>query len=139
MDGIWADEPPASGRKIVQGYVSGLRTALGDADVIESRQPGYRLDVKPLQIDAKMFEVLAAEGADALASDPHRARQLLFDALSLWRGDAYEDLSDYDVLGPEITRLEQLRLTTLEKTGFMKPGAHRVLTALPPSSIFSNS
>ncbi len=43
VDGIWGDEPPDSGRKIVQGYVSGLRKTFGNSDIIESRSPGYRL------------------------------------------------------------------------------------------------
>jgi DNA-binding SARP family transcriptional activator/WD40 repeat protein len=112
--GIWGDEPPASSRKIVQGYVSRLRKALGGGDIIESQSPGYRLVVKPQQIDALMFERHAAEGAAQVGIDPHRARQELENALSLWHGTPYEDLSDYDMLRPEIVRLEQLHAAAVE-------------------------
>jgi len=77
VDDIWGETPPASGRKIVQGYVSGLRTALGHDDLIESSGPGYRLNVKPAQIDALVFEELAAEGSSEVSTDPQRARQKL--------------------------------------------------------------
>jgi DNA-binding SARP family transcriptional activator/WD40 repeat protein len=114
VDGIWGAEPPDSARKIVQGYVSRLRKALGDGDIIESRSPGYRLNVKPEQVDVFVFEKLAAEGASRVTKDPQHARQILGEALSLWRGGPYEDLADYDVLRPEITRLEQLRAAAIE-------------------------
>lgn len=114
VDGIWGYEPPTSSRKIVQGYVSGLRKAFGNAEVIESQSPGYRLNAKPEQIDAHRFEELAAEGASEVTSDPDRARELLGGALALWRGAPYEDLGDCDALHAEISRLEQLRLTAIE-------------------------
>ena len=90
VDSIWGDEPPESGRKIVQGYVSGLRRTLGEGDIVESRSPGYRLNAKPEQVDALLFEMRAAEGASVVPSDPQRARQVLGEALSLWRGGPYE-------------------------------------------------
>ena len=114
VDSIWGDEPPESGRKIVQGYVSGLRKTLGEGDIIESRSPGYRLNVKPEQVDALLFEEGASQGASEVTSDPQRARQVLGEALSLWRGGPYEDLADYDALRPELTRLEQLHAAALE-------------------------
>ena len=114
IDAIWGETPPASGRKIVQGYVSGLRTALGHDNLIESSGPGYRLNAKPSQIDALVFEELASEGASRVSIDPQRARQELEEALSLWQGQAYEDLADYDALRPEVTRLEQLRTAAIE-------------------------
>ena len=108
VDGIWGDEPPDSGRKIVQGYVSGLRKALGDGDIISSRSPGYRLSIKPEQIDAVVFQRHAARRCVSVTADPQLAGRVLVEALSMWHGGPYEDLADYDVLRPEIIRLEQL-------------------------------
>ena len=131
VDGVWGDEPPDSSRKVVQGYVSRLRKALGDGDTIESRSPGYRLNVKPEQIDAYVFEQLAAEGASQVTKDPQHARQILGEALSLWRGSPYEDLADEDVLRPEITRLEQLRAAAVEARieADIMSGQHSAVTA----------
>ena len=41
-----------------------------------------------------------AEGAAEVTSDPHHARELLEEALSLWRGRPYLDLADADALRP---------------------------------------
>ena len=40
VDGLWGDDPPASAANLVQGYVSGLRKALGK-EAIETRGAGY--------------------------------------------------------------------------------------------------
>lgn len=114
MDGIWNDHPPDSGRKIIQGYVSGLRGVLGGGNLIESSGPGYRLNVKPDDVDASVFESLVARGIAVVRTDPHGARSALTRALALWRGRPYEDLANFDTLTPEITRLEQIHVTAIE-------------------------
>ena len=131
VDGIWSENPPDSARKIVQGYVSRLRKALGDSDTIESRSPGYRLNIKPEQIDAAVFEKQAAEGASLVTKDPQLAGRVIVEALSLWQGSPYEDLADYDVLRPEIIRLEQLHGATIEARvqADILSGQHSAVTA----------
>ena len=114
VDDIWGDEPPLSARKIVQGYVSGLRRALGPGDVLQSRTPGYRLGTGQGEVDAALFGILVAEAADKVSSDPDRARSLLREALAMWRGSPYQDLADHGVLRPEIVRLESLHMTAVQ-------------------------
>ena len=44
VDGLWGEDPPASAANLVQGYVSGLRKALGK-DAIETHGIGDLLRV----------------------------------------------------------------------------------------------
>ncbi len=114
IDSVWGESPPDTARKTVQGYVSALRKVLPAGSTLESRMPGYLLEVKPRSVDSARFERLAAEGAAEVTSDPHHARELLEEALSHWRGPPYQDLADAETLRPEIVRLEQIYATALE-------------------------
>ena len=104
IDGLWGEEPPASAHKLVQVYVSQLRKALtvgGDGAAIVTRRHGYELRVDPDAVDARRFERLVAGGSPR-------------EALALWRGPALDDVADEPFAGPEIRRLEELRLEALE-------------------------
>src|SRR5256885_11885227 len=46
VEELWGEEPPATAAKIVQGYVSHLRRALGQGVLLTPR-PGYVLRVEP--------------------------------------------------------------------------------------------
>ena len=54
IDELWGERAPSSAIKIVQGYVSQLRKALGD-DVILTRGHGYLLAVESERVDARPF------------------------------------------------------------------------------------
>jgi predicted ATPase/DNA-binding SARP family transcriptional activator len=90
IDELWADRPPASAAKLVQGYVSGLRKVLG-APVIVTRDSGYVLQLGAGQLDAREFEQLVGE-ARGLA--PAAAADKLREALALWRGPALVERLD---------------------------------------------
>src|SRR3712207_1646812 len=64
VDQLWGERPPATVAKALQVYVSRLRKALG-ADRIVTRTPGYRLVVRPDELDLDRFERLCARGAEA--------------------------------------------------------------------------
>jgi len=55
VDVLWAHEPPASARTMVQGYVSRLRQRIAEAGVggahILTTPPGYRMVVDESMID----------------------------------------------------------------------------------------
>src|SRR3954470_18632310 len=56
VDRIWADDPPATARTIVHGYVSKLRRLLEESDpsgsaAILTSPPGYQLSVDPWRLD----------------------------------------------------------------------------------------
>src|SRR6476646_4618701 len=59
MDELWASEPPASGVTALQVRMSQLRKALGaEAERIETRPPGYRLQIGPGELDLTRFSRL---------------------------------------------------------------------------------
>ena len=64
-DAVWGEAPPASGRKLLQLYVSQLRKAL-DRSVIVTEGSGYALGLDRGAIDAVRFEGLAEEASAAL-------------------------------------------------------------------------
>src|SRR3954467_910827 len=91
---LWGEEAPARAVKTVQVHVSRLRQAVGDPEAIETAPGGYRLRVRPGELDFERFEQLAGEGRRALADgDPEQAAAVLRAALALWRGPALADLA----------------------------------------------
>ena len=111
IEELWRGEPPATGAKSLQVYVSRLRKRLG-ADVIATRVPGYSVRVGRDQLDLLRFERLVEEARGVEA--PEAAAATLRDALSLWRGPPLAEFANEAWAQPEIGRLEELRLAALE-------------------------
>jgi predicted ATPase/DNA-binding SARP family transcriptional activator len=108
IDALW-ERPPASAGKVLQAYVSHLRTVLG-ADTIETVPPGYRLRVDADQVDAGRFEQLHDRARAALdAGNPELAGALAARAGALWRGSALADVAYAGFADREAARLEELR------------------------------
>jgi WD40 repeat protein/DNA-binding SARP family transcriptional activator len=101
IDGLWGDRPPASALKLVQLYVSHLRRAIGEEEVIATHGRGYELCLARQDVDAGRFERLLAQGA---------ARE----ALRLWRGSPLADVEGEPFAAAEIRRLEELHTAALE-------------------------
>jgi predicted ATPase/DNA-binding SARP family transcriptional activator len=118
IEDLWAGEPPAGAAKTLRSYISRLRSALGDEDdapAIQTRPPGYVLELRPDQLDVSRFERFAVEGRDALArGSAGLAADRLREALSLWRGPALDDVADAPFARAEAARLDELRLAALE-------------------------
>src|SRR5215216_1755160 len=113
IDELWGESPPPSAAKLIQGYVSGLRRALG-RDAIVTRSGGYLVHVDPERLDAARFERLVAEGR-ACRDDPERAAKRLGSALALWRGSPLAGLPLQSSARHELARLAEQRLTALEQ------------------------
>jgi DNA-binding SARP family transcriptional activator/ABC-type branched-subunit amino acid transport system substrate-binding protein len=107
----WGENAPASATKTAQVYVSRLRGTLG-TDTLSATPGGYLLGVAPGALDTDQLEELRARAREA---DPREAGRLLREGLALWRGPPYADLRYEETLQPEIRRLEELRLATLEE------------------------
>jgi YVTN family beta-propeller protein len=115
IDALWGERPPASAMNSVHVYVSQLRKVLGESRLV-TRQPGYLLDVRPDEVDARRFERLLGEGrATRARGDAAAARKLLGEALALWRGPPFADLGQEEFVQGEIARLEELRLVAVEE------------------------
>ena len=112
MDGLWGDDPPATAKKTLQGYIHHLRAVL--PDVIVTDGTGYRLDIEPVIIDAVQFSEMVATARSLTESDPAAASRTLVDALALWNGQPFSDLDGVLALDPEIVRLQELRITAIE-------------------------
>ncbi|MDQ3874440.1 MAG: winged helix-turn-helix domain-containing protein, partial [Actinomycetota bacterium] len=111
VDELWGEHPPPTAKGSLQNLVSSLRKMLG-RDVLQTRDRGYVLDVKPESIDARCFERHVEEALDAPAT---RRAARLRDALSLWRGPALGDLASERFGALEAGRLEELRLIAEEE------------------------
>ena len=74
IDGLWGEQPPPTASTALRVYVSELRKALapepsaGDSfQPILSAEPGYRIDLRPDQLDLARFERLTEDAGRALA------------------------------------------------------------------------
>src|SRR6266542_2497495 len=112
IDAVWDSDPPAAATGALQSLVSRLRRLL--PDVVESHAIGYRMAIDPEAVDSVQFERLALAGRDELRGDPQRARELLREALALWRGPALADVATARFAGAAVARLEELRLGAIE-------------------------
>ena len=116
IDELWGERPPATAAKTVQVHVSRLRKTLAADDVVLTREHGYELRVEPDRVDANRFERLVAEGRDgAFGADPEGAIELLERALALWRGRPFADLPEEPFAQREGARLEDVRVSALER------------------------
>jgi len=114
-DELYAGRPPVSAVTQVQRQISDLRRALGAADAIETRPPGYVLHLGDDDFDLARFERLTAMAERARArEDVEAAAGLLREALDLWRGPPLADLAYESFARAAVERLEELRLAALE-------------------------
>jgi len=108
-EAIWGENPPASSAKIIQGCIVRLRKVLG-GDAIETTPHGYRLHIHVDYLDHLRFEQLVGRARELLAlGEPERATYLLGEALGLWRGEPFIEISDWAPGRIELERLVELR------------------------------
>lgn len=110
---LWGTRPPQSVSKLLQGYVSRVRRALGDetgrvlvTHVHGYRAHGYRLDVGPDELDAHRFVELIKQGGQELdRGAAETATDRLGRALDLWHDAPFADVQPAPAVETEITRL----------------------------------
>ena len=119
VDALWGSTRGAA-NKSLQMTVARLRKALAEAGLdsataLRTVGHGYVLAVASAQLDCERFASLTATGQNALqANDPARAREVLSEALALWRGPPLTEVAFDDFAQAEIRRLEELRLLAIE-------------------------
>ncbi len=120
VEDLWNGEPPPKALGALQAYVSHLRRALEPqraprtpAAVLVSEPPGYALRLPVEAVDAWCFESLVRQANET--SDPHRTRELLDQALDLWRGPAYAEFATESWAVAEAARLDGLRILARER------------------------
>ncbi len=112
LDLVWGDDQPDVGALRYQ--ISKLREALGDSSAIETRAPGYVLEVEWHQVDALVFENLVGKARQIRATDPEQAAALLDDARALWHGDPYAEFVYEKFTHLERERLGEMRRGAIE-------------------------
>lgn len=142
MEEIWGSRLPRSSTTTLQTYILLLRRMLGAAGdgeglgaakrLLVTQYGGYRLVVEPDAVDLHHYDRLVAEGRAAFdAFDNALAGKTLREALAVWEGQALVDVRTGPVLGIELARLEESRLSTLElriETA-LRAGRHTALLA----------
>ncbi|MBV8541084.1 MAG: AAA family ATPase [Pseudonocardiales bacterium] len=118
---LWPTDMPATGRKMLQNAVSGLRGVLSvngggpDSALLLTHAPGYLLRVEPDRVDLSRFHSLVNSGrADLMAGSWEQAARTLRDALELWRGPVLTDLVESGVTWPELTTVQNAQLAAFE-------------------------
>jgi DNA-binding SARP family transcriptional activator len=119
---LWDTAQPDGAGPTLRSHVSHLRRALAPRRADTGRPDGvvttvgtgaatgYRLDLRPDQIDAHRFERGCAEGRELLAAgETTRAAAVFDDALALWHGPAYADVAERAFARPEVSRLAAIR------------------------------
>ncbi|MFE1788796.1 BTAD domain-containing putative transcriptional regulator, partial [Streptomyces sp. NPDC059525] len=109
---LWRGTPPAKATVSLHAYVSRLRRVLEPerpprtpAGVLVTCPPGYALRLPDEAVDAWHFEALLEQARRASAA---RSRELLAEALSWWRGPAFQEHADESWAAPEAARLTAL-------------------------------
>jgi predicted ATPase len=110
-DAIWDGDLPGDEQHALQSLISRLRRALGAGELIQQHAGGYRLALDAEQVDASRFARLADAGAAALRDgEAQRARELLSEALALWRGPALADVVAGGSLAAAAAALQERRV-----------------------------
>ncbi|HET7647517.1 MAG TPA: BTAD domain-containing putative transcriptional regulator [Gaiellaceae bacterium] len=114
LDALWEREPPRTAAQVVRVYVSHLRKLVGP-EALATVGNGYVLRVADEELDSACFEAMTARARALLEAGDAAAAVAAFDeALALWRGDPLPEVAYDDFARPEIARLVELRLTTVE-------------------------
>jgi DNA-binding SARP family transcriptional activator len=131
IDALWGDRPPETASNALQVHVSKLRRALTDSQgapgPLHTESPGYVLRTSPGELDAERFETMAS---DSLTGDkPDVVSATLRGALDLWVGPVLDGIELDASWRSDITRLEELRISVLERRieADLALGRHREL------------
>jgi predicted ATPase/DNA-binding SARP family transcriptional activator len=111
VDALWGERPPETVANALQVAVHGLRKLLG-RDRVVTHGAGYCFRVESGELDLDRFSRLCER---ARAEPPAAAAKTLREALSLWTARALTNLEGFPFLYAERERLEELRLSALER------------------------
>ena len=125
-DRVWADgELPEDPRRALRTYLARLRQALAGDEAIVTEPSGWRLDEFVVDVDANRFTELV-DGTRWMNIDVHQRLARLDKALDLWRGEAFEDAVGEEWVRADVDRLNELRITAVERRydAMLEAGMH---------------
>lgn len=119
---LWEGQPPRSAMNTARTYIYQLRKSFsglfGEARVerlIQTREPGYVLDLHVDSIDVADFDTFRNLAKEYLAEgDTRAAGECAVEALKTWRGAALGDVRRGPLLRAHATKLEDQRLAVLQ-------------------------
>lgn len=115
IDRLWADGGlPSDPRGAVRTYLARLRQALGAEDAVVTESSGWRLNTEVVELDAIRFGALV-DAAEEPGLEVHRRLGLLDEGLALWRGEAFGEVAGEEWARAEADRLNELRVTVVER------------------------
>ncbi|MGM9473930.1 BTAD domain-containing putative transcriptional regulator [Pseudarthrobacter sp. YS3] len=117
-EAVWEGRPPAQPGPQLQVYVANLRRLLEPGRPkgvtsrrLASRPGGYLLTVAEDELDLLQFREHVAAGESAVqAGDLSGGADRLRQAVELFTGQAFPDLADVELLGPDLDELDEARL-----------------------------
>ncbi|MCP8999096.1 winged helix-turn-helix domain-containing protein [Pseudarthrobacter sp. RMG13] len=117
-EAVWDGRPPAQPGPQLQVYVANLRRLLQPdrsrgiaAQRLASRPGGYVLTAAEDELDLLQFRENVTAGELAVqAGDLAGGTELLRQAVELFKGAAFPDLADVELLRPDLDALEEARL-----------------------------
>jgi DNA-binding SARP family transcriptional activator len=110
IDALWGGQGPAGALKCLHVTISRLRKTLqiagaGGEPALRTVAGGYLLTVRPGELDAEVLQTRMQDGRRALETgDARRARDVLGEALAMWRGPALAEVAYEDWAQSEIRR-----------------------------------
>ncbi|MEV8623571.1 BTAD domain-containing putative transcriptional regulator [Streptomyces sp. NPDC051079] len=136
VDAVWGSAPPPTARAQIQICVSIVRASMAKAglpDVIQTRSPGYFVEVEDEELDLYVFERAATAGRTAAEAGRFEEAASAFEtALGLWRGSAcFGGGITSTVLQAPAARLDEQRLAVVEQwvDARLALGLHQQLVA----------
>jgi DNA-binding SARP family transcriptional activator len=118
-EAIWDAGPPDNPRRVVQVYVARLRKLLASVageDIIVTDLDGYRMDVRPGQVDLGRFQQCLRRAREAARrGDLNEEAAALAAALAQWRGEPFVGVSSDRLRHEVVPRLREQRLHAVER------------------------
>jgi len=118
VETVWPEHPPAKPGPQLQVYLANLRRMLDPdrpkgvaSERLASRPGGYVLTVTEDELDLLRFRPLVEAGELAVqAGDLAGGADYLREAVELFRGRVFPDLTEIELYRPELDKLEESRL-----------------------------
>ncbi|MEV6909823.1 BTAD domain-containing putative transcriptional regulator [Amycolatopsis sp. NPDC051071] len=117
IDMVWGEPSPRSAAVNLRTHVARLRRVLAPEGErrLTAHNGGYRMSVRPEEVDLAVFEDLIARGHAARQAGEHTAAMRTYGtALRLWRGHPFDDVELHGAAAAEVARLNEIRLTLTE-------------------------
>ncbi|HXW35834.1 MAG TPA: BTAD domain-containing putative transcriptional regulator, partial [Acidimicrobiales bacterium] len=120
---LWQGNPPRTAANTLQTHIVRLRRVLrapqpdgGEYCPLKTISAGYLLEVDAEALDSARFEYLLSEARRAVTLERHAvAREVLRQALGIWRGPALIEFAAEPFAQVDATRLDELRIDALQE------------------------